>query len=461
MSSGAPLVPAVRARPGAGSVPSVRSERVVLPDGIRPATLHIEGGTIARVGRYDEPPSGPLIDVGALTISPGVVDSHVHVNEPGRTEWEGFDTATRAAAAGGVTTIVDMPLNSIPATTTGDALDVKRRAARGRVHVDVGFWGGIVPGNTDQIGPLLTAGVRGFKSFLSPSGVAEFESVSEHELSEALPTLAARGDRTAPLLVHAEDSSLLRTPQGDPRSYRAYAASRPAQAEASAIALLAALSLRYGVAVHVVHVSSADGVEAVARARATGATMTAETCPHYLAFEERDVADGATSFKCAPPIRDARHRDALWQGLATGTLQLIASDHSPSPPSMKALDTGSFFAAWGGISSLQLSLAAVWTEARRRGFTEADLARWMSSAPARLSRLAPRKGTLEAGADADFVVWSPDLTFVVRADRLCHRHPLTPYEGRTLAGVVHSTFVRGECVWRDNALVRAGHGLLL
>lgn len=440
---------------------TVRGQRVVFPDGIRPATLHLAGGTIARVGRHDEPAPGRLIDVGGLTISPGVVDSHVHVNEPGRTAWEGFDTATRAAAAGGVTTIVDMPLNSIPATTTAAALEEKRGVARGRVHVDVAFWGGIVPGNAAQIGPLRRAGVRGFKSFLSPSGVPEFESVAEHDLLDALPALADLEGGAVPLLVHAEDPSLLLTPQGDRRSYRAYAASRPAQAEANAIALLGTLSLRFGVAVHVVHVSSADGVEAVAQARAAGASVTAETCPHYLVFADSDVADGATSFKCAPPIRDARHRDALWQGLAAGTLQLIASDHSPSPPAMKALDTGDFFAAWGGISSLQLSLAAVWTEARRRGFSETDLAGWMSRAPARLSGLSPRKGALEPGADADFVVWDPDETFAVHADRLYHRHPLTPYEGRTLAGVVHSTFVRGECVWRNNALVRSGHGILL
>lgn len=439
----------------------VRSQRVVLPDGIRPAALWVRDGAIAEVAAYDASVGDATVtDAGLLTVSPGIVDTHVHVNEPGRTEWEGFDTATRAAAAGGITMLVDMPLNSVPATTTVDAFLIKQQAAEGRLHVDVGFWGGVVPGNARELLPLLRAGVRGFKCFLTPSGVDEFASVDEADLRVALGVVSRGGGTGLPflLLVHAEDPSFLRPPHGDVRHYATYRATRPPAAEVSAINLVGRLSLEFDVRAHIVHVSSADGVAAIADLQRAGVALTAETCPHYLVFSDDEIADGATEFKCAPPIRDARHRDALWNGLKDGVLTMVVTDHSPSPPSMKRRESGDFCSAWGGIASLQVALPAVWTEARRRGFTERDLARWMSEAPAALCALDATKGRLTPGADADFVVWDPAEEFIVHGAHLQHRHPLTPYEGRRLVGVVHATYVRGTCVWRDGALQRVGSG---
>jgi allantoinase len=392
-------------------------------------------------------------------ISPGLVDTHVHVNEPGRTEWEGFDTATRAAAAGGVTTIVDMPLNSIPATTTVPALDAKRSAARGQCHVDAGFWGGVVPGNAGELDALVDAGVRGFKCFLAPSFVDEFPMVAETDLREALPVLARRG---VPLLVHAEDPRYLRTPSDS--SYRSYLSSRPPRAERAAIDLVARLADEFTARVHIVHVACAEGAEAVARAKAAGVAITAETCPHYLTFAADGIPEGATEFKCAPPIREALHREALWRAIAGGALDLIATDHSPAPSTLKT--SGDFAHAWGGIASLELSLAACHT-----GLTDPQsgcdatraaglIAAWMSAAPARLAAL-DRKGRIAVGCDADVTIWDPDAEWTVDAKRLQQRHKLTPYAGRTLRGTVHATYVRGQCVWRDGVLVRAAQGQLL
>ncbi|MQA29884.1 MAG: allantoinase AllB [Luteitalea sp.] len=441
-----------------------RSRRVVLPDGERPAAIHVRDGRITAVTEYDEiPAAADLVDAGDLTISPGLVDTHVHVNEPGRADWEGFDTATRAAAAGGVTTIVDMPLNSIPATIDVAGFERKREAARGRCHVDVGFWGGVVPGNSAHLEPLASAGVRGFKCFLAPSGVEEFPPVSESSLRDALRVLSRA--RAVPLLVHAELPGTLRPPGNldlvDRRSYRTYLATRPESAEVEAIELLARLAAEYRVPTHVVHLSSAGGVAAVAAAQARGLPVSAETCPHYLTWTADEVPDGATAFKCAPPIRTGEHRDALWVGLRRRTCGMVVTDHSPAPPSMKCLDTGDFLAAWGGISSLELSLAAVWTAALGRGLSTVDLSRWMSRAPAALCGLAGRKGTIVTGAEADLVVWDPDLAFTVVADRLEQRHKSTPYHGRTLRGSVYATFVRGIRVWQAGKLDQGYQGRLL
>jgi len=448
----------------------VRGRRVVLDGSEQPASLHIVDGRIVAVRGIDDVPapdlSGDLevVEAGGLVVSPGIVDSHVHVNEPGRTEWEGFDTATRAAAAGGVTTIVDMPLNSIPATTDVAAFEEKRRAARGRCHVDVGFWGGAVPGNVpgslrgdrNALESLVDAGVRGFKCFLVPSGVDEFQPVDEPQLRRTLPVLAAR---RVPLLVHAELPDRLASPAGRPASYRDYLSTRPAAAEIDAIRLVARLAGQTGAHVHIVHVSSAGGVDAVAEARAAGVRITAETCPHYLTFSAADVPDGATEFKCAPPIRDGDHREALWRGLGAGTLGMVASDHSPAPPAMKC--RGDFVRAWGGIASIEIGLAAVWTEARARGFGVADLARWMSEAPAALAGLSGRKGRIAPGYDADLVMWDPDHEFTVDVSQLQQRHKVTPYAGRRLRGAVRTTFVRGQRVWERAELVRPAGGLLL
>ena len=434
----------------------IRSARVVLPDAVRPASIIIENGRIAAIGSPDVRAD---FEYGDLAISPGIVDTHVHVNEPGRTEWEGFDTATRAAAAGGVTTIVDMPLNSIPATTTVDALERKRAAARGQCHVDVGFWGGVVPGNHGELDALVDAGVRGFKCFLVPSGVEEFPAVEEADLRRALPVLA---QRRVPLLVHAEDPHRIVGAELA-RPYTSYLATRPPAAEVDAIRLMVRLASEYGVRTHIVHVAAAEAVDGIARARASGVPITAETCPHYLTFAAEEVPDGATLFKCAPPIRESRHRDALWDGLRRGALDLVATDHSPAPPALKC--AGDFLRAWGGIASLELSLAATWTRLRavgasaRLGLT--DLARWMSAAPASLAGLADRKGAIAIGRDADLIVWDPDAAFIVDAAALQQRHKLTPYAGRRLTGVVRTTLLRGEPVWNDGRLVKRGVGRLL
>ena len=423
----------------------VRARRVVTPDGVRAASVHVDGARIARVSAWDDvPPGADLVDAGDDVVMPGVVDTHVHVNEPGRTAWEGFETATRAAAAGGVTTILDMPLNSVPATTTAAALDAKREAAQGKTHVNVEYIGGVVPGNAGELGALRDAGVRAFKCFLSPSGVDEFPNVGEHDLRAAFPVLARLG---LPLMVHAEDPAcLLDAPTGGSRSHAAWLASRPVEAERSAIALLVRLMERWPTPVHVVHVSSARSLDLVREARARGLPLTAETCPHYLTFAAEEIADGATEYKCAPPIRGRDERDGLWRALLDGDLALVASDHSPCPPELKEAGRGDFFAAWGGIASLQLALPAVWTGARARGAGVERLAEWMCAAPARLAGLGTRRGALAAGLDADLVVWSPEATFEVDPARLLHRHPVTPYAGRTLSGVVRATYVAGRRV---------------
>ena len=440
----------------------VRGRRVVLADGVRPAAIHIHHGAIVRVTEPDDVPVGCSIDDKAdAVVMPGVVDTHVHVNEPGRTEWEGFEAATRAAAAGGVTTIVDMPLNSVPATTTVEALEAKRRAAAGQCFVDVGFWGGVVPGNAAELEPLVAAGALGFKAFLVPSGVAEFPAVTETDLREAMPILA---NLNAPLLVHAElpgpiEAANARQSGGDPRKYSTYLATRPMQAENDAIGLLTRLCREFGARTHIVHLASSEAVPMLEAARASGARITAETCPHYLTFVAGDIQEGATAFKCAPPIRAADNRELLWRALLDGVIQLVASDHSPSPLLMKHLDSGDFLRAWGGIASLQVSLPATWTAASARGGSLNQLAAWMCREPARLAGL-PRKGVIAAGCDADLVVWR-DVEFEVDARSLHHRHPITPYHGLRLRGVVERTYLRGRLVYDRELTSPSPSGQLL
>jgi allantoinase len=435
----------------------LRSTRVVTPEGTGPACVAVTGERITAVLPYtygDEPPPGVrLADLGTDALLPGLVDTHVHVNDPGRTAWEGFPSATRAAAAGGVTTLIDMPLNSLPPTTGPGPLRVKRRAAGGRVLVDTGFWGGAVPESLGRLQPLYEAGVFGFKCFLSPSGADEFPALDDAQLARAMAETAALG---APLLVHAEDPAHLTAPPAGPR-YPGYLASRPGAAEAGAVTRLVAHARRTGARVHVLHVSSADALPPIARARAEGVPITAETCPHFLTLTAEEVPDGATEFKCAPPIRAAANRDALWAALADGTLDCVVSDHSPCEPGLKTPD---FATAWGGISSLQLGLPAVWTAARERGAALGDLARWMSAGPARLAGLG-RKGAIAPGRDADFAVLAPEETFTVDPLRLHHRHPVTAYAGRTLYGVVRSTWLRGVPVAGDPAPGSAPRGRLL
>ena len=440
----------------------IRSTRVVLPSGVRPADVHVNGARIVAVRGYDPPaptstpqssasakapadrPASDLHDVGDLVVMPGIVDSHVHVNEPGRTEWEGFRTATAAAAAGGITTIVDMPLNSVPATTSVRALEEKRAAAHGAlVHVE--FWGGVVPGNAGELEALADAGVRGFKCFLSPSGVAEFEHVGDADLRMALPILARRG---LPLLAHAELPAELHVPEpnADPRRYATWLSTRPPAAEVAAIALLISLCREFGAHIHIVHLAAADALPMVRDARAEGLPITVETCPHYLTFAAEEIADGTTLLKCAPPIRARVHREALWQALRDGDIDLVATDHSPCPPSMKG--EGDFLAAWGGIASLELSLAATWTGASARGLSIERLAGWLSAEPARLASLTTR-GAIEPGREADFVIWDPGAVFTVDERLLRQRHKRTPYAGLSLRGRVMETWVGGRVVYRE------------
>jgi allantoinase len=419
----------------------VRSRRTMLPEGMRAAAVAVAGSAIAAIAGYAEPlDTVSEVDLADLALLPGLVDTHVHVNEPGRTDWEGFATATRAAAAGGVTTICDMPLNSLPPTVSVAALADKRAAAAGQCWVDVAFWGGAVPGNQDALRPLHQAGVVGFKCFLIDSGVPEFPPLEAAELRSVLGSLAAMD---ALLIVHAEDAAEVTAASG--REFGSFVTSRPPVAERRAIEKVIGAAAATGARAHIVHLSAAECVGMIAGAKAAGIRLTAETCPHYLYFAAEQVPDGATEFKCCPPIRDAVNREALWRGLEAGVIDCVVSDHSPCPPTLKAFDSGDFGAAWGGIASLQLSLSAVWTAARQRGRRLDDVARWMSAGPARLAGL-PAKGALAVGRDADLVAFDPDETHVVEAARLLHRHQVTPYAGRILTGRVRQVWLRGTAL---------------
>jgi allantoinase len=421
----------------------LRSRRVVLPDGVREAAVLVRDKKIADIATYGAQLGATTdVDLGELALLPGLVDTHVHVNEPGRTEWEGFATATRAAAAGGVTTICDMPLNSVPVTTTVAALRAKIAAAAGQCAVDVAFWGGAVPGNLGEMGSLLDAGVLGFKCFLIDSGIPEFAPLSLDELRTAMKALAESG---AAMIVHAEDPGEVREPTGP--SYDAFVASRPPVAERRAIETVVRAAASSGARAHVVHLAAAECAALIGAAKAAGIALSAETCPHYLFFASEEVPDGATAFKCCPPIRYAPNREALWRALEAGVIDCVVSDHSPCPPSLK--DTGGDFrTAWGGIASLQIGLPAVWTVARRRDRSLADVARWMATFPASLAGL-PSKGRIAVGCDADLVAFDPDASFDVHGPELLHRHPVTPYDGRTLTGRVSRVWLGGSEVSAD------------
>jgi allantoinase len=423
---------------------ALRSRHVVTPDGVRAATVIADDGKIAAIEAFDS--QATARDLGDAWLLPGLVDTHVHINEPGRADWEGFETATLAAAAGGVTTLVDMPLNSIPATTTVEALRLKRAAAAGKCRVDVHYWGGVVPGNADQLEALAAAGVRGFKCFLVPSGVEEFEHVGESDLREAMPIITRLG---LPLLFHAELAGPIEVAaridsSADPRRHATWLASRPPEAEVAAIRMTIGLVAEFGCRVHIVHLSAAEALADLREARDAFLPITVETCPHYLTLADEEIPDGATPFKCAPPIRGRANRDALWEALEAGDIDLIASDHSPCPPDLKGIERGDFFAAWGGIASLELGLPVVWTEASDLGFGIDDVVRWMSERPAALAGLADRKGRIAVGADADLVAWEPDVEWTVDANALHQRHAITPYAGRRLRGRVARTWVAGE-----------------
>ncbi len=425
---------------------ALHSTRVITPKGLVEATLILGDGKIMDVlpGRVER--AGiPFESVGDKVIMPGVIDAHVHINEPGRTEWEGFETATKAAAAGGITTMTEMPLNASPVTTTAAALKLKLEAAKGKLNVNVGFYGGVIPGNIDDLDALLSAGVFGIKAFLTHSGIDEFPNVTESDLRKALPILK---QHDAKLLVHCE----LETGTGgkfpaprDPRSYAAYLASRPAKWETDAIALMIRLSEEFDVHVHIVHVSAAEALPLIRNAKKRGLRITAETCPHYLVFCGEEIPDGATEYKCAPPIRERANNELLWEALKDGTLDFVATDHSPAPPEMKATRSGDFMKAWGGIAGLQFLLPAFWTGAKERGFSLEDVSRLLCEHPANFLGLK-EKGRIAPGCDADLVIWDPEASFVVKEEDIQHRHKLTPYAGRTLFGMVDRTVVRGISV---------------
>ncbi len=442
----------------------IRSRRVIIGDAVRPAAIAVRGSVISAITEYAAVTQDcPVHDAGEAVIMPGLVDAHVHINEPGRTDWEGFASATRAAAAGGVTTLVEMPLNSIPSTTSVEAFRAKCASAKDQLMVDTGFWGGVVPGNAAELRAMFDAGVFGFKCFLVPSGVAEFPHVCEQDLRQALPVLASIG---APLLVHAEDPGPIERAAEIVHTLRAtrystWLQSRPREAENEAISMLIRLAREFGVRVHIVHLSSSDALPCLRQAKQSGVRITAETCPHYLAFAADDIPDGSTQFKCAPPIRERGNRERLWTALGDGTIDLVANDHSPCPPEMKLAADGDFMRAWGGISSLQLSLPVMWTEARRRGYGFEQLVRWMCKAPAELAGLEHRKGSIAEGGDADLVIWNPEASFQVDPAQLHHRHKLTPYAGQTLSGVVQTTFVRGNKVYDGGDFCSAPIGQVL
>ncbi|MGA2889102.1 MAG: allantoinase AllB [Terracidiphilus sp.] len=429
-----------------------RSTRVLTPEGLAPATLLVEHGRIAQVREWSDVPTAAILrDLGGSVLLPGLVDSHVHINEPGRTEWEGFSTATRAAASGGVTTLVDMPLNCVPETTDVDALEAKRAAANGQAWVDWAAWGGAVRGNSEALPALAGAGIPGFKCFLIHSGIDGFAWVDEADLRLALTRLRGTG---LPLLAHAEVAAPVTTAiealnanGADWRKYSTYLASRPDAAEVQAIALLIGLAEEFETPIHIVHLASASALPLLAEARGRGLPVSVETCTHYLWFAGKEIPDCATEFKCAPPIRGAANREALWAALESGLIDMVVTDHSPCPPAMKRRDEGRWDRAWGGIASLGLALPVLWTGMARRGLGLERLGTWMATAPARLAGMAGQKGALAAGADADFVVFDPEAIWTVAPEHLHFRHKLSPYIGVELRGRVLETWLRGELVF--------------
>ncbi|MBL7954024.1 MAG: allantoinase AllB [Flavobacteriales bacterium] len=438
---------------------ALHSTRVIAPTGVIEATLIIADGKIRDVlhGRTEQE-GIPFESVGDKVIMPGVIDAHVHINEPGRTEWEGFETATKAAAAGGITTLIEMPLNASPVTTTVEALKFKLDAAKGKLHVNVGFYGGVVPSNINDLDGLLNAGVFGIKAFLTHSGIDEFPNVTEADLRRAMPILKKHDAR---LLVHCELETMPAPRPTDPRSYQQYLASRPAQWETDAIALMIRLSEEFDVHVHIVHVSAAEALPLIRDAKRRGLRITAETCPHYLVFCAEEIPDGATEFKCAPPIRERANNELLWEALkdlptgqAGGTLDFVATDHSPAPPDIKEQESGDFMKAWGGIAGLQFLLPAFWTGAKERGFSLEAVARLLCEQPGQFLGLK-QKGRIAPGCDADLVVWDPEASFVVKEEMIQHRHKLTPYSGLILSGVIEQTIVGGTMVLHHGSFVKS------
>lgn len=435
----------------------LHSQRVVLPNGVREAWILIENGRIGAV--LEAALAGvECRELGNLVLMPGLIDSHVHINEPGRTEWEGFDTATKAAAAGGITTLVDMPLNASPVTTTLSAFQQKLAAANGKMHVNCGFYGGIVPGNSDDLAPLMAAGVLGIKAFLSHSGIDEFPNVEEADLRAGMPVIASGG---VPLLVHAElvsDHPDVHVMDEEPRSHAAWLRSRPKYWENDAVELMIRLCREFRCKTHIVHLASSEAIPMLQAAVNEGLLITVETCPHYLVFAAEDIEDGQTLFKCAPPIRERANNDLLWEALRTGLITMVVTDHSPATPDLKGLGDGRFREAWGGIASLQFSLPATWTEAEKRGFHLSDIVKWMSTHVAEFLGLQHHKGAIASGMDADLVVWDPESACPTEKADIQHRHPVSPYARMNLRGKVMQTYVGGKIVFDQGNFPNLGCG---
>ncbi|MBT6796896.1 MAG: allantoinase AllB, partial [Candidatus Marinimicrobia bacterium] len=425
---------------------AIASQKVLTLEGEKPAAILIKGEKILDVVSIENIPENcPTEDMGNNVIMPGLVDAHVHINEPGRTDWEGFETATKAAAAGGITTIVDMPLNCIPVTTTVDALNQKIIATKDQLWIDCGFYGGLIPDNIQDLESLADAGVLGFKAFLSPSGIDEFPNISEKHLREALHILAKKG---IPVLVHAELENGA-TSSEENKTYKYFQESRPKSWENNAIKLLIQLCREFNVHIHIVHLSSADILPEIAQTRKDGFPLTVETCPHYLHFSSERISDGDTRFKCAPPIWNGENRENLWAGLEEGIINFITSDHSPCTPELKNLEAGNFEKAWGGISSIQFALPVIWTECKQRGYSLEQLINWMSKQPAKFVGVDDLKGQISPGFDADLVCWNPDKKYIIKKEAIHHKNKLTPYEGESLYGVVNATFLRGQKVYEN------------
>lgn len=436
------------------------SRRILIEGAMGPGSLHLKNGVIDAIQPYNNLPAGvPVLDYGNLVIGPSFTDAHVHINEPGRTHWEGFETATKAAAAGGITTLIDMPLNSSPLTTSVQALEIKRSAANGKLWVDCGFYGGIIPGNESEIPRLVRAGVRGFKAFLCHSGLDEFPNATEKELRTVMPLLAMEN---IPVLVHAELADF-RQPinPGDERMYTAYMNSRPQKMETAAIEMMIQLCRETGCPVHIVHLAASDALPAILAAKKEGLPLTVETAPHYLFFSTDEIPDGDVRFKCAPPIRNKKNRDSLRIALMEGYVDFVATDHSPASPDVKEHERGNLVSAWGGISSLQLLMPALWSSVKHLGASPADIHNWLSHKPSAFINREEQPAGLRVGQTANLVVWNPDESFPVTADLLQHRHKLTPYDGEKLYGKVESTWLRGRQIYSNSGLQNKGYGKLV
>ena len=437
---------------------AIKSTRIITPGGERNGVVIIKDGIIIDVAASLDVADERTIDVQDKVVMPGVIDPHVHINEPGRTAWEGFDTATKASLAGGITTLVDMPLNSSPVTTTAKAFDEKLSAAKNKLHTNCGFWGGVIPANENEIEPLIQKGVLGFKAFLTHSGIDEFPNATEADLRKVMPIIAKYN---LPLLVHCELTDDRRRAKGDYRSYQNYLTSRPRKWEDDAIALMIRLCEEYNCRTHIVHLSSSNSIEQIVKAKQKGLPLTVETGQHYLYFNAEEIKDGQTQFKCAPPIREKENNEKLWQALKDGIIDFVATDHSPATPDLKELQSGDFMKAWGGIASLQFALPVLWTAARKRDFTPGDITKWLSQNPAKLTGKQNTKGKIEKGYDADIIVWDEKRSFAVTENIILHKHKITPYLNEELSGVVEQTYLSGEKVFDNGKFIHLNRGKII